>query len=70
MTKFFQHSSETTVSGRYSLAVLTVQRAVVEAPMAPKQCQALASYQYPTSRIHCCSTPAPIPPSDATEWVL
>ncbi len=35
----------------------------------PEQCLALATGQYPTSRIHCCPIPAPIAPSDATEFV-
>ena len=57
------------VSSRYGLALLPAAAPVTEAPLAPEQCLALASYQYPTSRIHCCPVPAPIAPSDATEWV-
>ena len=43
---------------------------LTEVPLTSEQCLALASYQRPTSRIACCPIPAPIAPSDATEWVL
>jgi hypothetical protein len=77
--------SAPTPSGRYGLALTPVlrtePRTVREAPLEPAAAAALqtwteprpvtplAAYQYPTSRIHCCPTPAPIAPSDATEWV-
>lgn len=63
------------VSQRYSLAVTEVSRhpemaGAIEVPLAPAQCQSLASYEHPVSRIICCTVPRPIAPSDATEWVL
>ncbi len=63
------------VSQRYSLTVTEVSRhpelaGIVEMPLEPAQLHALASYQRPVSRIACCPIPAPIAPSDATEWVL
>lgn len=63
------------VSQRYSLSVSEVSRhpdmsGVIEVPLEPAQCQALASYEHPVSRIVCCPAPRPIAPSDATEWVL
>ena len=58
-----------TPTGRYGLA-LTKPTELTEVPLTPEQCLVLASYQRPTSRIHCCPIPAPIAPSDATEWVL
>lgn len=59
------------VSQRYGLALVPTATvaAVTEVPLAPEQCLALATYQYPTSRIHCCPVPTPIAPSDATEFV-
>ncbi len=63
--------STSTPSGRYGLTLTepTEPTEPTEVPLTPEQCWALASYQRPTSRVHCCPAPAPIAPSDATEWV-
>jgi hypothetical protein len=74
MQRYIQGPS-VSASQRYSLAVTPVSAhpelaGIIESPLAPEQCQALASYQRPVSRIACCPIPSPIAPSDATEWVL
>ncbi len=68
-----------TPSGRYGLALAPVLRTelrtVREAPLEPAAAAALQTWTEPRAVrapllvVPCCPVPAPIAPSDATEWV-